>query len=202
MLDQHRNVVTALAKWRRMDRNHVEAIEEVFAKQSLAHQLPEIAMGCGDDPGARLDRHATADAQVLALLQHPEQPGLGLGLREAPGSQCRGLCLTSEVELPRGAALDALWEREMWTGIYRPRWVRLQTGGKTVDAIAFVVDPDHPQFAGDLPVADQAARIARAGGAFGSCRDYLAQTVRALDRHGCPDPALAALLELTDRGAD
>ena len=93
--------------------------------------------------------------------------------------------------------LSALWEREMWTGIYQPRWVELQTDEGPVDAIAFVVDAGHPQFAGDLPPAEQAERIAAASGAFGSCHEYLAQTVRSLAEHGCPDDDLTALLGMT-----
>ena len=45
-----------------------------------------------------------------------------------------------------------LWRREMVTGSYAPRWVRIVTreGGRGW-AVAFVINHDHPRYAGLLP---------------------------------------------------
>jgi len=109
----------------------------------------------------------------------PDAPGLGLGLRREAGATCAGVAITLNCTADR-ACLDALWEREMWTGIYRPEWVNAVVGQASVPALAFVVDEDHPQFAGNMPLAEAARLIARAEGTFGTCRDYFFETVRAL----------------------
>src|SRR6202008_4327910 len=45
-------------------------------EQPLAHELPEIPMGGGDDAYIGTDRRAAADGGVFAFLQHAEQTGL------------------------------------------------------------------------------------------------------------------------------
>ncbi|MDX1401649.1 MAG: gamma-glutamylcyclotransferase, partial [Kiloniellales bacterium] len=121
----------------------------------------------------------------------PERPGLGLGLRPGPGS-CRGRAyLLTQPCLEEG--LEAIWEREMVTGIYRPVWVSLEGPKGVFQALTFIVEEEHPQFAGDLPLARQAEIIASAAGERGSCRDYLAETVADLKAAGFPDRKLEAL---------
>jgi cation transport protein ChaC len=123
----------------------------------------------------------------------PERPGLGLGLvPAASGAGCAGAALGLG-RAGRERALAALWEREMLTGVYQPRWVRLLAEGEPLAALAFVVDPAHPQYAGDLGLAASARLVAAASGRLGACRDYLLATVRALAELGIDDPDLAAL---------
>jgi len=123
----------------------------------------------------------------------PERPGLALGLEAAVG-RCPGVAFRLDpAELDE--ALEALWEREMVTGIYEPQWLAMETAAGPVTALAFVVDRRHRQYAGALPQETAAAVIAGANGKFGSCRDYLANTVSALRASGHPDPELEALLE-------
>ena len=124
----------------------------------------------------------------------PEQPGLGLALESAPGETCSGLVFELS-DLTLADDLARLWEREMWTGVYRPAWVSVNTGGGAVDALAFVVDPMHPQYAGRLDFDTQARTIAAAAGEFGTCRDYLISTAASLARLGVEDAYLVALLE-------
>ena len=121
-----------------------------------------------------------------------DHPGLGLALTPGDGA-CQGLAYRLP---PDGsdAALDALWDREMTTGVYRPRWLPVETAEATVQAVTFVVDPSHPQYVGDLPPDEQAALIATAAGKYGTNRDYLACTVRELERLGVHEPALVDLL--------
>lgn len=127
----------------------------------------------------------------------PENPGLALGL--ATGKACRGLLYRLH---PKRQADDlaTIWDREMYTGIYRPEWlpVKCDKDGP-VTAICFVTDTNHPQFA-EPPTVDAAARlIARATGKFGSCRDYLAETLNSLQEIGIEEPALSEVLERVDR---
>ena len=128
----------------------------------------------------------------------PSRPGLGLALEPNAGASCAGVLY----DLSPGIGADELlplWEREMWTAVYRPQWIRVDVDNARADALAFVVNPSQPQYAGDLPVAEQARYIAAAAGKFGSCRDYLAETVEALRAEGAPDTDLETLLFEVDR---
>ena len=126
----------------------------------------------------------------------PEQPGLGLGLGE--GGDCTGVAFKLD-EKHSEDALWALWQREMYIGIYRPLWLPVDADGRALTALCFVADTAHPQYASGLTVEQTARVIASAHGKFGSCRDYLAETVAALEQYGTPDVDLAALLALVDR---
>jgi len=123
----------------------------------------------------------------------PTRPGLALGL-EAAADSCRGVAFRLDPS-QLDTALEALWEREMVTGIYEPHWLEMTTETGLITALAFVVDPSHRQYAGELPRAAAATVIAGAHGKFGSCRDYLASTVESLQDSGHPDPELEALLD-------
>ena len=96
------------------------------------------------------------------------------------------------------AGLERLWAREMLTGAYSPAWVVVQTPDREIDAVTFVANTDHAQFAGDMSLHDQVTLIRAAHGRAGSCRDYLANTVAALSAEGIRDAHLLALLELVD----
>jgi cation transport protein ChaC len=122
----------------------------------------------------------------------PERPGLVLGLDN--GGACCGLAY----RLPAGKALEELkllWRREMVVGSYVPRWARVETapgepGGKCVEelrALAFVVNHQHPNYAGRLALDAVAQALAAARGHLGSSADYLFHTVDALAAHGLRD---------------
>ena len=68
-------------------------------------------------------------------------------------------------------------------------------------ALAFVVDPGHPQYAGELSLARQAELIARAHGELGSNKAYLESTIEALVCHGVQDPYLDELCRLVEAHA-
>jgi cation transport protein ChaC len=126
----------------------------------------------------------------LASRGRPDAPGLVLGLDR--GGSCQGVAY----RLPAPLAIDELhllWRREMVTGAYTPRWVRLEAEGRPQVALAFVVRRDHAQYAGHLAIDDQARVIAKACGAFGSSADYLERTRIALISHGVVDPYLDVL---------
>lgn len=122
----------------------------------------------------------------------PEKPGLGCGLQIGNGL-CHGkVHRLSPDKLDE--SLDAVWFRERFTDIYRPGWVEVSTPAGPVTAFTFIVDPDHPQYAGDLDKDTAAKLIAEAAGIYGTCREYLESLVAELDRHGIADPDLSELL--------
>lgn len=125
----------------------------------------------------------------LASRGTRERPGLVLGLER--GGACRGVALRLPASLARDE-LRLLWRREMVVGSYRPVWVRARARGRTLVALTFAVQRDHPQYAA-LPLERQADAIASAQGAFGSCCDYLARTREALAVHGIVDAYLDEL---------
>ncbi len=123
----------------------------------------------------------------------PQRPGLVFGLDK--GGSCRGLVY--RVPAAEGAGvMDYLHEREMVTGVYRPRWVRVHTDKGPVSAATFVVDGEHEQYTGGLSENELVEVILQGQGRKGSSVDYLENTVRHLDALGLGDPPLKRLLRL------
>ena len=92
--------------------------------------------------------------------------------------------------------LDYLYEREMVTGVYIPRWLKAETALGRVQAISFVVDQRHERYTGRLSFEDTLQLVRQGIGSSGRCLDYLDQTVTRLEGLGiCPGqlkPLLAA----------
>lgn len=109
----------------------------------------------------------------------PERPGVMLALDR--GGACSGLLLRIAAD-KADDELRLLWRREMATGSYQARWVRVGIDGERVPAIAFVADQRNERYLGALP-DDELVRLIRSGtGARGSTRDYFDATVAALAR--------------------
>ena len=122
-----------------------------------------------------------------------EAPGLGMGLE--PGEACSGVLFRISAET-RAQDFDAIWRREMYTAVYKPCWLPVECGGIERQALCFVTDETHPQYAGAMPPENAAPIIAHAEGAFGPCRDYLFELLRSLAMHGIREPGLDALAAL------
>ncbi|MBU1174767.1 MAG: gamma-glutamylcyclotransferase [Alphaproteobacteria bacterium] len=117
-----------------------------------------------------------------------ERPGLVFGL--AHGGSCRGMAFripSSDWEEVRAY----LWDREMVTGVYRPsvRLVEL-SGGRSVEALVFLADPAHAQYAGQLDLDAQVRFIRQGHGQMGTNADYVLNTARHLEDLGIPDHKL------------
>ena len=124
-----------------------------------------------------------------------EKPGLVLGLDR--GGACRGRVF----RIANGKAQAVaryLHEREMITGVYDPRWCRVETPQGPVKAVAYVADREHPEYIGKLPDRRIIQMIRRGVGVSGSNRDYLAQTVSHLDELGIADGPLHRLQRLVE----
>ncbi len=126
----------------------------------------------------------------------PEFPGLGPALVPGEGG-CRGIAYRLN-QKTLSKDLDALFEREMHTGIYRPTWIEAEVGEGRHSALTFVVDTTHRQYCGRLGLDERVGLIADASGSYGSCRDYLANMVSALARIGGAEPELEELLKRVD----
>ena len=90
-----------------------------------------------------------------------------------------------------------LRERELVSYAYDEARVTLGLDdGRTVEAIAYVSNRAHPQYAGGLTPEAQAEIIARARGPRGPNADYLLNTLDSLEALGLHDPDLVHLAEL------
>lgn len=122
----------------------------------------------------------------------PERPGLILGL--LPGGACRGLAHRLPME-SYDAARRYLRTREIDNdGVYEEtvRTIEL-LDGRRVQAVVYLADRRHRQFAGKLPM-QEALRLVRQGhGATGSNLDYVLNTVEHLRALGLRDHALEQL---------
>lgn len=121
----------------------------------------------------------------------PEQPGLVFALLS--GGSCQGMAY----RVPRAqapAVLQRLWEREMPTGVYDPRWLRCHTPGGPVTALAFTLSRRSPNYTGALSPAQLRHIFRHAHGRYGSTHDYARQTFESLRAHGIHDRVLERLL--------
>lgn len=142
--------------------------------------------------------HRAFSLKVARFRGTIDQPGLMMQLHPGDGAAegvLHRLDRTSEV-----ADLRTLWRREMTvkpTGNV-PRWIETVVDGSVVPAITFTANPESRNYIGGLSIDETAAMIADACGHWGSCAEYLVQTITALDAHGIDDPYL---WELEDRVA-
>ncbi|WP_386683990.1 gamma-glutamylcyclotransferase [Loktanella sp. R86503] len=116
----------------------------------------------------------------------PELPGLVLALDAVPGGQCTGMVLQAD-EAEADDVLQMLRERELVSSAYVERMVTLQTEDGPLDAVAYVIDPDHEQYV-QLDLETQAQMIARSTGGRGPNPEYLFRTSAHLDDMGIIDP--------------
>lgn len=124
----------------------------------------------------------------------PDNPGLVFALLS--GGSCRGVVL--RVDRHDGeAVLHRLWEREMPTGVYDPRWLRCKTPQGPVAALAFTLSRHSPNYTGQLSAQQYRHIFAHAHGRYGSTHDYAHQTFESLRSHGIHDRGLEQLLRHT-----
>lgn len=125
----------------------------------------------------------------------PERPGLVLGLDR--GGNCRGIAYRVAAT-KRAATIDYLRAREQVTKVYREasRAVWLDDDPQqSVQALCYMVDRGHRQYAGRLSLAQQLHYVRQGHGRSGACRDYVLAAVKELQTHGYRDDALRQLAE-------
>ncbi|HZS63666.1 MAG TPA: gamma-glutamylcyclotransferase [Xanthobacteraceae bacterium] len=120
----------------------------------------------------------------------PERPGLVLGLDI--GGTCRGIAYRVSAR-DRGATVAYLREREQVTAVYRECtrsvWL-LGERERRVEALCYMVDRSHPQYAGRLSAAEQLRLVRQGHGKAGPNIDYVLSTVQELEAQGVRDAAL------------
>ena len=115
-----------------------------------------------------------------------QRPGLVLGLDH--GGSCIGLAFRVPGEL-RDEVIAYLRERELvTTSISNARSRFASTAAATVEAVAYIVDRKHEQYAGALDAAHAAAVVRGAVGQSGNNEDYVLSTLEAPGGAGHPRP--------------
>ena len=117
-----------------------------------------------------------------------ERPGLVLGLD--PGGACLGLGFRI-CPSQRDQVVAYLREREQVTNVYLEQWRRIRfSDGSHVNALTYIVDRSHAQYAGKLSPATQISMIDGAVGRSGANPDYVISTAARLNDLGIHDSRL------------
>jgi cation transport protein ChaC len=125
----------------------------------------------------------------------PDCPGLMLALDH--GGACHGVaCRLPDDD--QAAQLGKLLRREIDQrhDIGTLRWISAKTEAGKVRALTFYAGPRASYYTGKLPDAEVARILARAAGHWGSCANYLFQTVTKLEEYGIHDSHLWKLQEM------
>jgi cation transport protein ChaC len=144
-------------------------------------------------PAALIGAHRSLCIYSFHHRGTQQHPGLVLGLDE--GGACRGMAFRV-AEDKRDSTLDYLREREQITEVYveATKPVSLLDGsGREIEAVCYIVDRAHPQYAGRLAIETQARLVRSAVGRSGANIDYVLNTVRHLEEAGIYDVELMAL---------
>lgn len=128
----------------------------------------------------------------------PECWGLVFAL--VSGGSCRGMAYRIASDRAH-AELDRLWEREMPTGVYDPKWLACRTPQGTVHALAFTLSRRSPSYVGPLPDAQMLSIFRSASGRYGTTLDYLIGTAASLRGCGIRDREIERLVELARQHA-
>ena len=117
-------------------------------------------------------------------------PGLVLALDAQEGAVCNGVALRVAPGL-EDETLIYLRDRELISSAYLEHMLDITfEGGRVVVAVAYVIDPDHVQYCGGLPLEEQAHIIAHAVGGRGPNSEYLFNTAQQMQGLGVADPDL------------
>lgn len=120
-----------------------------------------------------------------------ERPGLVLGLDN--GGACRGIAFRVAPE-ERDGVVAYLREREQVTAVYRERLREARfADGAAVEALTYLVDRGHDQYAGKLDEDTQFRIVAEAHGRSGDNRTYVINTAAHLAELGMADGVLDRL---------
>ncbi len=123
----------------------------------------------------------------------PEKPGLVFGLDR--GGTCRGIVYRVAAR-KRAATIDYLRAREQVTLVYREavRSVWIDEEPKLrVEALCYMVDRGHRQYAGRLTVAQQVHFVRQGHGRSGPNREYVLDAVKAIEALGYRETELHLL---------
>jgi cation transport protein ChaC len=146
-------------------------------------------------PGRLVGLHRALCVYSFVHRGTPERPGLVLGLDR--GGMCRGIAYRVAGNR-RAAAVAYLRAREQVTSVYREtmRPVLLEDPSRRrITALCYGVDRGHVQYAGRLSLAEQLHYVRQGHGISGHNRDYVVETVQALEALGYRETELHLLAE-------
>lgn len=156
------------------------------------------------DPGFEYKERSLARLQgwhrsfCMRSIHHrgtSDRPGLVLALDAEAGAYCNGVAY-AVAPGHADTTLGYLRERELISSAYLETTQSISLkDGREVDAVTFVIDPDHVQYCGGLPLDEQATIIAAAVGGRGPNTEYLWNTAEHLHELGIADPDLDWLAE-------
>ena len=126
----------------------------------------------------------------------PQQPGLVFAL--LPGGSCRGVIYRMRRD-NADQELQRLWEREMPTGVYDPRFLPCHTAQGVVPALAFTLSRRSESYMGRIPDEQVVHILRHARGRYGTTLEYLAETAHALRQRGLHDREIERLMGLAAR---
>jgi cation transport protein ChaC len=139
--------------------------------------------------------HRSFCIRIARFRGTPDQPGLMMTLDR--GGQCRGVVFRIPAEQSEGK-LHQLFRRELVVKD-RPniqRWLKVQTRHGPLIALGFVANQQSKFYSGKLPLDEVAEVLSRAAGHWGSCAEYLRETVAHLEERGIRDANLWRLQAL------
>jgi glutathione-specific gamma-glutamylcyclotransferase len=139
--------------------------------------------------------HRAFCIRVARFRGTPDRHGLMMALDR--GGQCQGMIFRLPAHQVQ-ESFDKLFRREMVVkpSSNVPRWVTARTIDGPVRAIAFVVNRQSPHYSGKLALEEVADVVSRAAGHWGSCAEYLHNTVSHLEERGIHDRNLWRLQAL------
>jgi cation transport protein ChaC len=143
-------------------------------------------------------RHALLRGAHRSLCVHshvhrgtPQRPGLVLGLDR--GGACRGIALRAPAAQADRILAD-LRARELVTAGYLERWRRIELrGGGSAEALVYLVDRAHGQYAGKLDPEEIVSIVRGAQGQSGRNPEYVLNTVQHLREEGIRDHVLEGI---------
>jgi cation transport protein ChaC len=130
----------------------------------------------------------------------PERPGLVLGLDR--GGMCRGIAFRVAAAA-RDETIAYLREREQVTSVYLETMRRIELeeeARRQVRALCYTVDRGHAQYAGRLTVDESVHYVRQGHGRSGNNRDYVLETVRALEALGYRETELHLIADRLKSG--
>lgn len=126
----------------------------------------------------------------------PEVPGLVLALDPQEGASCRGLAFHVDPG-NAGEVMSYLRGRELVSDAYSEvvHEISFDEGGQA-EAVCYVMNKAHHQYAGALSLLERAAMIIRSSGTAGKNTEYLFNTYNSLLELGIEDVELEELVML------
>lgn len=139
--------------------------------------------------------HRSFCIRVARFRGTRDLPGLMMALDR--GGQCRGKLFRIPADQAE-ESLNKLFRRELVVKQpgTPPRWLMARTSEGALPAIGFVVDRQSRFYSGGLPLEEVADIVSLAAGHWGSCAEYLHNTVSHLEALGIHDRNLWRLQAL------